>query len=44
MDIFQEVISEEIDKKDLKEKNDDKLGDNQESQSGQAFESTASNK
>ena len=44
MDIFQEVISEEIDKKDLKEKNDDKLGDNQESQYGQAFESTASNK
>ena len=44
MDIFQEVISEEIDKKDMKEKNDDKLGDNQESQSGQAFESTASNK
>ena len=44
MDIFQEVISEEIDKKDLKEKNGDKLGDNQESQSGQAFESTASNK
>jgi len=44
MDIFQEVISEEIDKKELKEKNDDKLGDNQESQSGQAFESTASNK
>ena len=44
MDIFQEVISEEIDKKELKENNDDKLGDNQESQSGQAFESTASNK
>ena len=44
MDIFQEVISEEIDKKEKKEKNDDKLGDNQESQSGQAFESTASNK
>jgi FGFR1 oncogene partner len=44
MDIFQEVISEEIDKKELKEKNDDKLGDNQKSQSGQAFESTASNK
>ena len=44
MDIFQEVISEEIDKKELKEKNDDKLGDNQESQSGQVFESTASNK
>ena len=44
MDIFQEVISEEIDKKELKVKNDDKSGDNQESQSGQAFESTASNK
>ena len=44
MDIFQEVISEEIDKKEQKEKNDDKSGDNQESQSGQAFESTASNK
>ena len=41
---LQEKINEDISLKEIKEKNDSKTSDNLDSQSGQAFESTASNK
>ena len=42
-EILQEKINENIIGKEIKEKEDNKLIDNQESQSGQAFESTSTN-
>ena len=40
---LQEKINEDISGKEIKEKNENKIGDNLDSLSGQAFESTASN-
>ena len=41
---FQEGIKEDIEGKEIKEKDENKISENLDSQSGQAFESTASNK
>ena len=41
---LQEGIKEDIEAKEIKEKNENKISENMDSQSGQAFESTASNK
>ena len=41
---LQEGIKEDIESKEIKEKDENKISENMDSQSGQAFESTASNK
>ena len=43
-EILQEGIKEDIEAKEIKEKDENKISENMDSQSGQAFESTASNK